>query len=114
MSSDIAKYDRTLVPAVLERAGANAKFAADEFFKAILSNDHTKRAYGRVVRNFLNWCEVHHHELREITPGIAGEYMAQLPGSAPTKNQALAALRHFFDALVTRHAVALNSFASVR
>lgn len=34
--------------------------------------------------------------------------------AAPTKNQALAALRHFFDALVTRHAVALNPFASVR
>ena len=27
---------------------------------------------------------------------------------------ALAALRHFFDALVTRHAVALNPFSSVR
>lgn len=114
MSSNLTKYDRSAVPAVLQRAGANAMFAAEEFFKALLSNDHTKRAYGRVVRNFLTWCENHKYELREITPGIAGEYMAQLPGSAPTKNQALAALRHFFDALVTRHAVALNSFASVR
>ena len=50
-----------------------------------------------------------------VTPGIAGEYLiGPAPGSAPTKNQALAALRHFFDALVIRHAVALNSFASVR
>ena len=32
----------------------------------------------------------------------------------PTRNLALAALRHFFDALVTRHAVALNPFSSVR
>ena len=32
----------------------------------------------------------------------------------PTKNLALAALRHFFDALVIRHAVALNPFSSVR
>ena len=53
-------------------------------------------------------------ELRQITPGVAGEYVGQLEGSAPTKNQALAALRHFFDGLVTRHAVALNPFASVR
>jgi site-specific recombinase XerD len=52
--------------------------------------------------------------LRQVTPGLAGEYIAQLQGSAPTKNQALAALRHFFDALVQRHAVALNPFASVR
>jgi len=40
--------------------------------------------------------------------------VGQLEGSAPTKNQVLAALRHFFDGLVTRHAVALNPFASVR
>jgi integrase/recombinase XerD len=40
--------------------------------------------------------------------------VGRLEGSAPTKNQALAALRHFFDGLVTRHAVALNPFASVR
>ena len=53
-------------------------------------------------------------ELRNITPGLAGEYLGQLEGSAPTKNQALAALRNFFDALVQRHAVALNPFASVR
>ncbi len=49
-----------------------------------------------------------------VTPGLTGEYMDQLAGSAPTKNQALAALRHFFDAMVTRHAVPLNSFALVR
>jgi integrase/recombinase XerD len=40
--------------------------------------------------------------------------MNSVEGSAPTKNQALTALRHFFDALVQRHAVPLNSFASVR
>jgi integrase/recombinase XerD len=66
------------------------------------------------VARFLAWCEHKGVELREITPGLAGEYMGQLEGSAPTKNQTLAALRHFFDGLVTRHAVALNPFASVR
>ena len=49
-----------------------------------------------------------------MTPGLAGDYIGQLEGSAPTKNQAIAALRHFFDALVQRHVVPLNSFASVR
>ena len=49
-----------------------------------------------------------------MTPGLAGDYVGQLEGSAPTKNQAIAALRHFFDALVQRHVVPLNSFASVR
>ena len=38
----------------------------------------------------------------------------QLNGSEPTRNQALAALRRFFDAMAQRHAIALNPFASVR
>src|SRR6516162_6485943 len=77
---------------IVLRQTPNATFAAEEFFKATLNNEHTRRAYGR----------------------IAGEYIGQLAGSAPTRNQALAALRHFFDALVQRHAVVLNPFASVR
>ena len=32
------------VPVVLERAGAKALFAADEFFAARISNPHTRRA----------------------------------------------------------------------
>jgi site-specific recombinase XerD len=93
---------------------SNAGFAAEEFFKASISNEHTRRAYGRIVSRFLTWCDDRGLALHNITPGLAGEYMQSLEGSAPTKNQALAALRHFFDALVTRHAVPLNSFASVR
>jgi site-specific recombinase XerD len=100
--------------AVLTRAGGNATFAADEFFKATLNNEHTRRAYGRIVNRFLVWCDEQGLELRQVTPGRAGEYLGSIEGSAPTKNQALAGLRHFFDALVTRHAVPLNSFASVR
>jgi integrase/recombinase XerD len=98
--------------AILQRT-PNAAFAADEFFKASISNEHTRRAYGRIVGRFLTWCGARKLELHNITPGLAGEYVGQVEGSAPTKNQALAALRKFFDALVQRHAVALNPFASV-
>ena len=90
-------------PAILQRADKNALFAADEFFSARLSNPHTRRA-----------CEEQGIELRQVTPGLAGRFIEELPGSDPTQNLALAALRHFFDALVIRHAVALNPFASVR
>jgi len=90
------------------------EFAADEFFKASISNPHTRRAYGRIVSRFLVWCDERGLALHHITPGLAGEYMAGIDGSPPTKNQALAALRNFFDALVNRHAVPLNSFATVR
>ena len=104
--------DRT--PAVLRRAGKNALFAADEFFAARISNPHTRRAYARIVGRFLAWCEEQGIELRQVTPGLAGRFIEEIPGSDPTKNLALAALRHFFDALVIRHAVGLNPFSSVR
>lgn len=110
----ILKSDLETVPAIVTRAGGNARFAYDEFFRATINNEHTRRAYARIVGRLLSWCEKNGLELRQITPGLAGDYIGQLEGSAPTKNQALAALRHFFDAMVTRHVVPLNSFASVR
>jgi len=102
------------VPAVIQSGGGNAQLAYDEFFQATLSNAHTRRAYSRVVHRFLAWCQTNAIELRQVTPGLAGTYLQGLEGSSPTKNQALAALRHFFDALVLRHVVPLNAFASVR
>ena len=79
------------VPAILKRAGKAALFAADEFFSARLSNPHTRRAYARPVGRFLAWCEAQGIELRQVTPGLAGRFIEELPGSDPTKNQALAA-----------------------
>lgn len=110
----VLKNDMAAVPAIIERSGGNARFAYEEFFKATINNEHTRRAYARIVGRLLAWCEEKDLLLHQITPGLAGEYISQLEGSAPTKNQALAALRHFFDAMVTRHVVPLNSFASVR
>ena len=78
------------VPAVLERAGAKVLFAANEFFAARISNPHTRRAYARVVRRFLAWCEEEHFELPGVSPGLAGRFIDQLPGDSSTKNQALA------------------------
>ena len=101
-------------PAILRRAGTNACFAADEFFSAQVSNPHTRRAYARAVGRFLAWCDAQGIELRQVTPGLAGRFIEEQPGEVVTKNQALAALRRFFDVLVTRHAVDLNPFGSVR
>src|ERR1035438_1251796 len=88
--------------AVLQRT-PNATFAAEEFFKASISNEHTRRAYGRIVGRFLSWCDKRKIELGNVTPGLAGDYFGQLKGSEPTKNQALAALRKFFDARSEEH-----------
>ena len=101
-------------PAILVRAGKAACFAADEFFSARISNPHTRTAYAHQVSRFLAWCEDQGLELHQVTPGLAGRFLDELPHRAPTKNQALAALRHFFDVLVARHAAVLNPFQSVR
>ncbi|MGA9389616.1 MAG: helix-turn-helix domain-containing protein [Candidatus Sulfotelmatobacter sp.] len=89
---------------------ANTVFAA-EVLKATINNACTKRSYVRFVVRFLTWCERKGVELRQITPCMASQYMDQTTGCAGTKMVAHAALRHFFDNLVTGHAV--NPFASV-
>ena len=91
----VLKSDLGAVPDIIERSGGNARFAYDEFFKATINNEHTRRAYTRIVGRLLAWCETNKLELRQITPGIAGDYIGQLEGSATTKNQALAALPAF-------------------
>jgi len=47
-------------------------------------------------------------------PRDVGEYLDAMPHSAATKKLHLAALRHFFDVMVSRHAIMLNPAASVR
>lgn len=55
-------------------------------------------------------------ELTQIAPWHIGEYFAQMAKttSIATRNQHLSALRHFFDGMVTRHAIVLNPALSVR
>ena len=66
------------------------------------------------MSRFLAWCEEEGLEFHQETSGLAGRFLDEIPYKAPTKNQALAALRHFFDILVARHAVLLNPFHAVR
>ena len=61
------------------RAGKAACFAADEFFRARISNPHTRIAYARHVSRFLNWCEDQDLELHQVTPGLAGRFLERAP-----------------------------------
>jgi site-specific recombinase XerD len=102
------------LPAMVERAGAAGRFAWDEFFYAEHHNPHTQKAYLRAVKAFLSWCEGQGLELPAITPGMVGQYLVGLGGSAAKRNLHLSALRGFFDRLVNRHVVILNPAASVK
>lgn len=106
----------SLLPAIVARAGTAAVFAAEEFFFGRLRNRHTRAAYLGAVRRFLAWAEARGLELARITPGEVGLYFDELRArtSIATGKQHLSALRHFFDGLVTRHAILLNPALSVR
>jgi integrase/recombinase XerD len=102
------------IPAEVQSLGTAAAFAWDEFFSGRLRNPHTRDAYQRAVMRFLDWLAPAGVELPQVTPGMIGRYMDELPLSIPTKKLALAALRAFFDCLVQRHVCILNPAASVR
>lgn len=102
------------LPSLIEAAGAAARFAYEEFFFGRLRNEHTRRAYRHAVHRFLDWCRSRQVNLPHVSPRHVGEYLDAHAGSPATRKQHLAALRHFFDELVTRHVVILNPAASVR
>ena len=115
-------------PATILDAGPNARYAYEEFF-AGLDSPHTARAYRHAVHCFVRWCEQSGTSLERVTPAMIAVYIKDLmaevktprsrtiryrPASKPTRKLHLAALRHFFDKLVQRHAVPLNPALSVR
>ncbi len=102
------------LPALVTAAGQGAVFAAQEFFYGKIRNPHTRRAYQTAIQQFLDWAGGQGTELSRITPMLVGLYFDRHPGSPATKQQHRAALRHFFDQLVTRHVCLLNPVSTVR
>lgn len=102
------------VPTLVAAAGPAAQFAYEEFIYGKLRNPSTRKNYRHCVHRFLRFCESRHRKLTMVTPRDIGEFLDQLPFAAATKKLYLAAFRHFFDTLVSRHAVLLNPAASVR
>lgn len=102
------------VPALIEMAGNAARFAFEEFLYGKLRNTHTRRAYLKSTTQFLDWCKRRGLTLQQIAPKDIGQYLDSLDYAPATKRLHLAAVRHLFDELVTRHAVVLNPANSVR
>lgn len=82
------------LPAIINEAGSNARYAYEGFFFGEIENEHTRTAYKRDVDRFL----AHVHELglafHQVTPKLVRFYLENLaprrptdtPLSAPTKN----------------------------
>jgi site-specific recombinase XerD len=114
-SENVLTIQDSSLPLIITREGQAAIFAAEEFFYGKIRNAHTRRAYLHAVKQFLALCERRGLDLRRIAPRDVGQYFDELRHlSVPTRKQHLAALRHFFDGLVTRHVIILNPALSVR
>jgi site-specific recombinase XerD len=88
-----------------------------EFFVSNIRNPHTRRAYGRSIAEFLDWCDQHEvASIIDVEPLHVGTYIEAVTRShsAPTAKQKLAAIRMLFDWLVTGQIVPTNPAASVR
>tara|TARA_R110000737_G_scaffold333449_1_gene351133 strand:- start:10966 stop:11922 length:957 start_codon:yes stop_codon:yes gene_type:complete len=105
------------LPALIASADTQAQTRFVEFFTATIRNANTRRAYMRATGDFLAWCELHGiTSLTAVQPLHVAAYIEEMSQarSAPTAKQALAAIRHLFDWLVTGQIVPVNPAASVR
>ena len=106
------------VPALIAAAGEDAARHFVNFFIASIRNPHTRRAYARHVRNFMDWCEARGvSDVRGIaTPHVSAyiELMSRSALEAASVKQSLSALRMLFDWLVVHQVVPANPAAVVR
>ena len=110
----LAVSEDVLIPNIVLEAGANARYAWEEFLYGEISNIHTRRAYGKAVADLLNRADESGLTLSQITPKFVRSHFDKMETSVPTRKLRLAGVRHFFDIAVTRHAIALNPALSVR
>ena len=105
------------VPALIAAAGDAAGMRFLDFFASTIRNAHTRRAYGRAVTDFLDWCAKHGVlSISAVQPLHVAAWveLQTREHAAPTAKQRLAAIRHLFDWLVTSQVVPTNPATSVR
>jgi len=107
---------RAEVEALIAWSGERAAFRTIEFLTAGIHNAHTRRAYHRAARRFLVWCNAHGLRLDAVKSPDVAAYVQELGRTlAPLSvKQHLAALKHWFDWLVTSHALDANPAQAVR
>ena len=102
-------------PTLVAEAGSASMYAYAEFFEGEIRNPNTRLVYKNHVDGFLQWClQKRGRTLPHILPGDVSAFLDSRPWSKPSKHQCRAALNHFFDFQVKRHAIVLNPAQSVR
>jgi site-specific recombinase XerD len=111
----LARAELEGLPAIVVADGQSAMRRFAEFFAVTIENPNTRRAYAQAVGQFLDFAAQHGvTSLRRIEPIHVAAYIQSHSGSAPTKKQHLAAIRHLCDWLVTGHVIEVNPASSVR
>ena len=108
------KLSESDLPAAIKAAGHASAFAYEEFLFGQIRNKHSRRAYTHAVKRFLAWVHQHELSLPQVTPKDVSDYFETLEMAIPSKKLHRAALNHFFDFQVQRHAAVLNPVSSVR
>jgi site-specific recombinase XerD len=116
VTTPLAAYAITLVPALVADAGDAAGWRYVEFFTANIRNPNTRRAYARACSRFFAWCEDRGLTLATIRPFDVATYIEGLQEThaAPGVKQQLAAVRMLFDWLITGQIVPTNPASAVR
>lgn len=102
------------LPSLITNAGPETAHRFVEFFLVNIRNPNTREAYARAIKQFLDWCSDRHIQFAEISSLVIAAYIERHPGSAPTINQHLAAIRALFSWMVTGGILQTNPAAEVK
>ncbi|MEP1079373.1 site-specific integrase [Leptolyngbya sp. PL-A3] len=102
------------LPAIVVDAGEQTARRFVEFFLVGIRNKNTRAAYTQAVRQFLEWCDERGLQFGSISSLAIAAYLERHPGSAPTINQHLAAIRSMFAWMVKGGILPANPAAEVK
>lgn len=105
---------RSVIPPIVLNAGEQASRRFVEFFLVSIRNENTRAAYAQAVRQFLEWCEGRGMGLTDISSLAIAAYIERHPGSPPTVNQHISAIRSLFAWLVEGQVLSSNPGAEVQ
>jgi len=109
-------------PELARWTGSRGAARTVEFLTADIRNPHTRRAYHRAVMRFAGWCMQRGLPIEAVRSPHVAAYIEQLGRPTPAARalsplsikQHLAALKHWFDWLVTGQVLPHSPAAAVR
>ena len=102
------------IPAILFQNGQRQFLAFLSFFHEKITNNHTQQAYAHAIIQFLQWSTDQGYLLHTLDPNAIQKYTQTKRYSNATLKQHLAAIRRFFDWLITKQILEENPALPVK